>query len=133
MPKSRSRRKKPRPQTTSRKIKLHPRALAALERQLEAFRRKFGREPGPNDPVFFDPDADVPVPMDMDKMEAAALDAMLQAGTPPEYAYAYRTTGLLSLGGDMSMWPKDRREEWEAAVAEYRAMEQDAQSKPDRH
>ena len=60
------------------------------------------------------------------------MEAMRDAGTPPEYAYAYRKTGLLSLGGDMSLWPKDRREEWEAAVAEYRQMEQAAQSKPNK-
>jgi hypothetical protein len=133
MPKSRSRRKKAKPQTTTTKIKLHPRAIAALERQLEAFRKKFGREPGPNDPVFFDPDTDVPVPMSMEKMEAQALEALLDAGAPPEFTYAYKKTGMLSVSGDVSMWAKDRREEWEAAVAEYRLMEEAAQSKPEKH
>jgi hypothetical protein len=28
--------------------------------QREAFRKKFGRDPGPEDPVFFDPDAGTP-------------------------------------------------------------------------
>jgi hypothetical protein len=28
---------------------------------------KFGRDPGPNDPVFFDPDKDVPTPIDMER------------------------------------------------------------------
>ncbi|WP_432060681.1 hypothetical protein [Streptomyces sp. S1] len=31
-----------------------------LESQLDFFREKFGREPGPGDPLFFDPDADEP-------------------------------------------------------------------------
>ena len=127
MPKSRKRRKNPQPQTT--KINLHPRAVDAIERQIERFRQKFGREPGPNDPIFFDPDADEPVPLSGEKIEAVALAAMKKAGTPPEYAYAYRRTGLLSLGGDMSLWPKDRREEWEAAVAEYRQMEEAAKQR----
>lgn len=133
MPKSRKRRTKPQPQTTHMKVKLNPRAIDALERQLEAFRRKFGRDPGQRDPIFFDPDADTPVPLSAEKIETEALEAMRKAGTDPAYAYAYRKTGLLSLGGDMSMWPKDRREEWEAAVAEYRLMEQAAQSTPDKH
>lgn len=30
----------------------------ALEEQLRAFRAKFGRDPGPDDPLFFDPDAE---------------------------------------------------------------------------
>ncbi|MFI2747265.1 hypothetical protein ACH5BA_13310 [Kitasatospora sp. NPDC018623] len=34
----------------------------AVQRQLARFREKFGREPGPDDPLFFDPDADEPRP-----------------------------------------------------------------------
>jgi len=56
-------------------------------------------------------------------MEADVLDTLRRAGAPPEFAYAYKKTGLLSLGGDMSLWPKDRRKEWEAAVAEYHLIE----------
>lgn len=33
-----------------------------LRKQLALFEEKFGRPPGPEDPVFFDPDADTPVP-----------------------------------------------------------------------
>jgi hypothetical protein len=33
-----------------------PRVHAALMEQRQAFIDKFGREPGPGDPVFFDPD-----------------------------------------------------------------------------
>lgn len=38
----------------------------------ELFRRfweKFGREPSPNDPVFFGPDADHPNPLPSEKIE----------------------------------------------------------------
>jgi hypothetical protein len=131
MPKSRRRRKKP--ETLTRKVKLHPRAVAALERQLDAFRAKFGREPGPNDPVFFDPDFDQPVPLTEAKIEAKVLEAMLEAGTSPEYAYAYRKTGLLSFGGDQSFWDPEDRREWATAVAEYLEMEQDASEAADKH
>ncbi|WP_143707975.1 hypothetical protein [Gordonia terrae] len=53
----------------------HPQAsemastLAALRRD---FVERFGREPGPNDPLLVDPDADVPTPL-----SAEAFDAML--------------------------------------------------------
>jgi hypothetical protein len=57
-------------------------------------------------------------------MKACVLDALRKAGTPPEIAYAYRKTDLLSLGGDMTLWPKDRVKEWLAAVAEYHLIEQ---------
>ena len=35
----------------------------ALLEQHAAFRAKFGRDPCPSDPIFFDPDADTLVPM----------------------------------------------------------------------
>jgi hypothetical protein len=38
-----------------------PEVYAALKEQREAFRKKFGRDPGPGDPVIFDPLADKPV------------------------------------------------------------------------
>ena len=56
-------------------------------------------------------------------MDADILDTLRKAGAPPEFAYAYKKTGHLSLGGDMSLWPKDHREEWEAAVAEYHLID----------
>jgi hypothetical protein len=120
MLKSRGRKKKPKGTV----IKLAPEALDAIRGQLQRFREKFGREPGPNDPIFFDPDADEPVQMSGVRMEADILNALGKAGAPPEFAYAYRKTGLLGLGGDMSLWPKEHREEWEAAVAEYHLIEE---------
>jgi ribosomal protein L18 len=33
----------------------------AMEHQADRFRKKFGRDPGPEDPIFFDPAADEPV------------------------------------------------------------------------
>ena len=35
-----------------------------FERARAQFIAKFGREPGPGDPVFFDPDKDVPTPLE---------------------------------------------------------------------
>ena len=32
----------------------------AISKQEQLFREKFGREPGPEDPLFFDPDASTP-------------------------------------------------------------------------
>jgi hypothetical protein len=34
--------------------------MKILEQQREKFRQKFGRDPGPEDPVFFDPSVDAP-------------------------------------------------------------------------
>ncbi len=46
-----------------RVIDMHPEVATALESQMERFREKFGRDPGPDDPIFFDPDADSPRPL----------------------------------------------------------------------
>jgi hypothetical protein len=40
-----------------------------LDLQREAFREKFGRDPGPEDPVFFDPEADEPRPPSQQQIE----------------------------------------------------------------
>lgn len=61
-------------------IPTNDRMVEALQEQLESFRRKFGRDPGPNDPIFFDPDADEPRPVDNMKMKAAMLRAAHKAG-----------------------------------------------------
>ncbi len=57
-----------RPSDDPRSIELQPEAREALQEQLERFREKFGREPGPKDPVFFNPDADQPEPMTAEQM-----------------------------------------------------------------
>jgi hypothetical protein len=38
--------------------------------QRKAFIDKFGREPDQNDPLIFDPDKDVPAPLDPDRLDA---------------------------------------------------------------
>jgi hypothetical protein len=45
------------------KIPMSPEVARAMKKQLKAFRKKFHRDPGPNDPIFFDPDADSPQPL----------------------------------------------------------------------
>ena len=125
MPKSR-RRKKRAPQ--SQVVKMTPQVRDALLEQRAAFIAKFGREPGPDDPVIFDPTKDVPTPVDV---EAEILAAMHKAELPPEFSYAYKKTGLLGLGSDKSRWPPEHIKEWNDAVAEYRAIEA-ASKRPDR-
>jgi hypothetical protein len=97
--------------------------MEAFNEQREAFRKKFGRDWGPADPIFFDPDAAEPKQISEVRMEAEILDTLRKAGAPPEIAYAFKKTGLLNFLGDTSLWPKVRVEEWQAAVAEYHMIE----------
>jgi hypothetical protein len=72
-----------------------PRVHDALLEQRKAFIDKFGREPGPDDPVFFDPDKDVPTPIDPDRLDADLEKALRDSGIDPAKADAIRKTASL--------------------------------------
>ena len=130
MPKSRGRKRGKTSQ--SRAVSMTPDVRDALLRQREAFKAKFGRDPGPNDPLFFDPDAAEPVPMSAVEVEADVVEAMRKAGTPLQIIYAYkRTGGLLLMESMRDHWPPDRVQEWDDAIDEYFAIEE-ASKQPDR-
>jgi hypothetical protein len=59
--KSRGRKNRSSERISKRQIAERTRAI--LEAQRQRFRAKFGRDPWPHDPVFFDPNAIEPVPM----------------------------------------------------------------------
>ncbi len=52
-----------------------------------AFIEKFGREPGPDDPIFFDPNADEPVPYPESEMWAHLSAAVDEPGLEVEQAF----------------------------------------------
>jgi hypothetical protein len=132
MPKSRGRKgRRKRPQSARAQDWIAQRTQEILDGQRQRFREKFGRDWGPDDPVFFDPDAAVPTRMSEVKMQGDVLDAMRKAGTPPEVMYAYRKTGLIHVEGLSDRWPPDRTAEWNQAIEEYFAIEA-ASKDPDR-
>ena len=61
-------------------IKMNKELHEAIRQQLESFREKFGREPGPGDPLFFDPDCDVPTPLSELKLRKELSEAARKAG-----------------------------------------------------
>lgn len=62
------------------KVRMPPELRQALLDQRAAFIRKFGREPGPGDPLLFDPDKDVPTPISAERMGSDLADTMRKAG-----------------------------------------------------
>jgi hypothetical protein len=97
----------------------------ALKQQLAAFEEKFGRPPGPNDPVFFNPDSDVPEFMSEHQIVefgAVVGDAMRQAGVDPAKAYAYEKLGFIATRENWPLLDAEQRKEWQDAVAEYEAI-----------
>ncbi len=63
-----------------RGIKMGDELSEVLMGQYESFIKKFGREPGPEDPVFFDPDCNVPTPLAAAKLRMKLTELAHEAG-----------------------------------------------------
>jgi hypothetical protein len=83
----------------------------ALAVQREKFIAKFGREPGPDDPIFFD--------LDEDKFREETANAMRAAGIAPALIYAYEETGLIVTQENRRLIPDVELREFDAKVREY--------------
>lgn len=83
----------------------------ALAAQREKFIAKFGREPGPDDPIFFD--------LDEDKLRDDTANAMRAAGIRPALIYAYEETGLIVTEENRRLIPENDLREFDAKVREY--------------
>ncbi|MEZ5130373.1 MAG: hypothetical protein R2763_01415 [Mycobacterium sp.] len=95
----------------------------ALRDQRARFVAKFGREPGPEDPVFFDPNADEPTPLGADgkdEMWEAMLATAEQAGVDPAHVHAARELGYLLTEANRHLFSAMEVEAWREAVLRYR-------------
>lgn len=91
---------------------------AMLEDQKRKFIRRFGREPGPNDPVFFDPESPTPKSINPREALASFVEAGMKAGTDPVLLYAVEKTGMILTESNMSLFSDEELREWEEAVEE---------------
>ena len=80
---------------------MSPELQGLLIKQREAFVQKFGRDPGLTEPVFFDPTADDPQPLDADEVTAGLLKACQQAGLDPDQLFSH-----LGWGEDLEEYRK---------------------------
>jgi hypothetical protein len=103
-------------------IPMTPEAKAVFERQLEAFRVKFGRDPEPQDPVFFDPDADTPTQISEakgDQYWRLIIGAAAKVGIDPAKIYAMHKTGRIVTEDNTQFLTDDELQEWNDAIDEY--------------
>ncbi len=98
--------------STFRQIPLSPEASALLEEQERRFRQRFGRDPGPDDRVFFDAPP-------LEQVEHQLVEAMKQAGIDPAIIHAFEKTGLLVTEENQHLIPEKDLQQWADAVAEY--------------
>ncbi len=101
----------------SRSIPMSAEVADLLEEQRQRFIARYGREPGPDDPVFFD------LPP-VEQIEFQTVQAMHKAGIDPAIIYAYeKTGGLLVTEANRHLIPDKDLAEWQAAIDEYRARQ----------
>jgi hypothetical protein len=88
------------------------------------FREKFGRDPGPIDPIFFDPQSNQPLPLGreaLNEMWERWADAMVCPEViTPETAHAMKKTGLLVTEHTKDLLRDTELDQWNAAIEEYR-------------
>ena len=116
---------KRRKKSAHKTISLTDEVTAALVEQKRRFREKFGRDAAPEDPIFFDPDADTPQPISpagLDEMMGQILSAAGQGGIRPELIYAMRKTGRIVTESNQHLLTDEDLQEWQDAIEEYLAL-----------
>jgi hypothetical protein len=101
-------------------IQLDDQTIQLVRHLRQRFREQFGREPGPGYPVFFDPNAPEPRPLNPAEVATQMVQAMKAAAIPAELIYAYAKTGMLVAEHNEDRWSVDDLAEWRAAIEEYR-------------
>ena len=108
-----------------RRVRMNQQMIDIFDEQKERFRRKFGRDPGPKDPVFFNEDTDEPQPMslqEMEELEQEILDFLGAINVPPEFLHAFKVTGRLVTEMNLHLLSDEEIQEWTDAVEEYQRL-----------
>jgi len=100
-------------------IPLSDEAVDILKSQHQRFKDKFGREPGPRDPVFFAPDCNTPTAIDPERYKASVINSLRKAGIREALIYAYEKTGMMVTEQNKHLWSDEDMAEWDAAWEEY--------------
>jgi hypothetical protein len=110
----------------SRSVPLSKKAMEGIEELRQQFIQRWGREPRPEDPLFWDPYENEPKPMGQDsqaQLTRQICEAMRAAGISEDKIYATEKTGLMPTADNIELMEPDAFAEWCAAAAEYRAKE----------
>lgn len=92
---------------------------AELEESARAFEEKFGRPMRGDDPLFWDPDATEPRPIDESTLINDMVAAMTEVGIHPAHIHAYVETGILLTEANYELMSADDIAEYKAAYQEY--------------
>ncbi len=93
-----------------------------IAQQKQVFREHFGREPGPEDPLFFDQGAATPEFLSDESHEEvwkSLLQAAGDSGIDPAIVYAMNKTGRIVTETNVQFLTDAELQEWNDAVDEY--------------
>jgi hypothetical protein len=93
-----------------------------IAQQKKLFREQFGREPGPDDPLFFDPGVAAPQFLSdesTDEIWKSLLQAAGDSGIDPAIVYAMNKTGRIVTETNVHSLTDAELQEWNDAVDEY--------------
>jgi hypothetical protein len=93
-----------------------------IMQQKKLFREKFGREPGPEDPLFFDPGVATPQFLSVESQEEVWKSLLQAAGDSeidPAIVYAMNKTGRIVTETNAQFLTDAELQEWHDAVDEY--------------
>jgi hypothetical protein len=105
------------------RIPINRETAEIIAQQKKLFREQFGREPGPDDPLFFDPSVVVPQLLSdesTDEIWKSLLQAAGNSGIDPAIAYAMNKTGRIVTEANLEFLTDSELQEWNDAVNEYR-------------
>ncbi len=54
-----------------------------MNKQLDSFAEKYGREPGPQESIFFDLDDQIPILYSEERLRERLIETAIQSGVPP--------------------------------------------------
>jgi hypothetical protein len=100
-------------------------AAEAITEQKRLFREKFGREPGPEDPLFFNPESPVPEFLSIESQDEtwrALVQAAGESGMDPALVYAMNKTGRIVTEQNLRFLTDADLREWDDAIDEYHQM-----------
>jgi hypothetical protein len=120
-----SRGKRPLEADAKKTIPIDRATAEAITQQKQLFRERFGREPGPEDPLFFDPDSAVPEFLSVESQKEiwrALVQAAGESRMDPALVYAMNKTGRIVTEQNMRFLTDADVQEWNDAVDEYHRM-----------
>src|SRR5215469_15089679 len=97
----------------------------AITEQKRLFRVKFGREPGADDSLFFNPESAVPEFLGGEALEEiwrSLVQVAGESGLDPALVYAMNKTGRIVTEHNMQFLTDADLQEWNDAIDEYHHM-----------